>query len=260
MSAEFDSQTPTSQIKSTFDQHGYIILRNFLSPTEVASVRTELNRYIQDVIPTIPPEHAFYENKNDPTTLKQLPQMQNHDAYFHDLIFGDNAYRQLAELLLEGNVVGKNLQLLRKPPAIGQPTPPHQDGYYFMIEPCEGLTMWLALDEANEENGCLRYVQGSHKKGLRPHARTQTLGFSQGITDYGTNHDLQNEIAHTAQPGDLFVHHALTVHRAEGNNSPTASRTALGFVYLAERAKEQTKNLEEYRKTLAKDLSKQGKI
>ena len=260
MPAEHHSKNPSSQIKAAFDKHGYVILREFLPPDEVAQVRNELNRYIQDVIPNIPPDHAFYEEKNDLSTLKQLPHMQDNDAYFKDLIFGNNAYRRLAELLLEGGVVGRNLQLLRKPPAIGQPTPPHQDGYYFMIEPCEGITMWLALDEANEENGCLRYVRGSHKKGLRPHSRTQTLGFSQGITNYGTDYDQKNEIAHTAQPGDLLVHHALTVHRADGNNSATHPRTALGFVYLSERAKEQTEHLAEYRKKLAEDLAEQGKI
>ena len=108
-----------------------------------------------------------------------------HDPYFNQML-NDSDFRRLAESLLEDEVVPKNAQFLCKPPRIGQATPPHQDGYYFMIEPVEGLTMWLGLDYADEENGCLRYVRGSHKKGLREHGRTQTLGFSQGITDFGT--------------------------------------------------------------------------
>ena len=40
--------------------------------------------------------------------------------------------------------------------------------------------MWLALDEVDETNGCLCYVPGSHRQGLREHARTRTLGFLRG--------------------------------------------------------------------------------
>ena len=94
-------------------------------------------------------------------------------------------FRELAELLLDGPVVPKDLQYFNKPPGIGKPTPAHQDGYYFMLDPCEALTIWVALDHVDDENGCVRYVTGSHKRGMRPHCRTQTLGFSQGITDYG---------------------------------------------------------------------------
>ena len=63
--------------------------------------------------------------------------------------------------------------------------------------------MWLALDEVDEENGCVRYVRGSNHLNIRPHGRTGTLGFSQGITDYGTDNDLANEVALAAMPGDM---------------------------------------------------------
>lgn len=39
--------------------------------------------------------------------------------------------------------------------------------------------MWTTLEEVDKENGSLRYIKDSHLKGLRPHGRTQTLGFSQ---------------------------------------------------------------------------------
>ena len=44
-----------------------------------------------------------------------------------------------------------NLQYFNKSPGANKPTPPHQDGYYFMITPCEAVTMWLALDEVDDE-------------------------------------------------------------------------------------------------------------
>lgn len=247
------------EVKTTFDEHGYVVLRGFLSADEVAEARRELDRYIADVIPTIPVDCVFYEDKDDPATLKQLPNMQDHDAYFENMLRGDTRFYRLAELLV-GGVVGRNLQLLRKPPAVGLPTPPHQDGYYYMVQPVEGLTMWLGLDVADEENGGLRYVNGSHKLGLRPHSRTQTLGFSQGITDYGNAYDLEHEQMYTAEPGDLLVHHALTVHRADGNKSADRPRAALGFVYLWDQVEENAEGLAAYRKQLAEDWTKLGKL
>jgi phytanoyl-CoA hydroxylase len=122
------------------------------------------------------------------------------------------------------------------------------------------LTGWFCLGNADHENGCLRYIRGSHKKSLRHHARTQTLGFSQGITDFGTPDDLANEKAYRAEPGDLLIHHALTIHRADGNQSEIRDRPALGFVYISDRAKEDREGGEAYRKKLAENLASQGKI
>jgi phytanoyl-CoA hydroxylase len=251
--------TDHQEAKAEFDQDGYTVRRGFLDPAETEDVTANLNRYIDEVIPTVPPENAFYEDKSDLSTLKQLPHMQTFDPYF-DRMLNQGAFRELAETLLDGEVIPKNAQFLCKPPKIGQATPPHQDGYYFMIDPVEGLTMWLGLDYADEENGCLRYVRGSHTKGLREHGRTQTLGFSQGMTDFGTEDDVSSEAVYTASPGDLLAHHALTVHRADANRSADRPRRAIGFVYLSARAKERTEQLADYRQSLAKDLADKDRI
>ncbi|CAF4371682.1 unnamed protein product, partial [Rotaria magnacalcarata] len=42
----------------------------------------------------------------------------------------------------------------------------HQDGSYWPLKPMNVLTMWLAIDESNTENGCLRVVRGSHQEEL----------------------------------------------------------------------------------------------
>ena len=48
-------------------------------------------------------------------------------------------------------------------------------------EPNHALTLWLALDRVDEENGCVRDLPGSHAQGMRPHRSSGILGFSQGI-------------------------------------------------------------------------------
>ena len=248
-----------SEAKRAFDEDGCAVIKEFLNAEETADVQRNVVRYIHEIVPHLAREDVFYEDKTNLETLKQMPRMEQHDPYFRRLLFGSK-FERLSEVLLDGSVVPRNVQYLRKPARVGLATPPHQDGYYYNVTPCEGLTAWFSLGHADQDNGCLRYIRGSHKKGLRPHARTQTLGFSQGVTDFGQPEDLANEVVHTADPGDLLVHHALTVHRADANTSQTRDRPAIGFVYLAERAKKDREAVEAYRKKLADDLASEGKI
>jgi phytanoyl-CoA hydroxylase len=238
---------------------GYVAIREFLAGQELTELIANVDRYIRDVVPRMPSAQVFFEDKNDPATLKQIQRMGDHDPWFHQ-IFTSGRFREIAELFLSGPVVPKNFQYFNKPAGVGKPTPPHQDGYYFMLDPCEAITMWFALDDVDEDNGCVRYVNGSHKRGMREHARTETLGFSQGIFGYPTPHDQEHEVALPAAPGDLLVHDAMTIHRADGNRSPDRTRRALGLIYYSESAREDTEAHAAYQRKLAADLKANGKI
>ena len=121
-----------------------------------------------------------------------------------------------------------------------------------------GITFWLALDPVDEQNGCLRYVPGSHRRGLRPHERTKILGFSQGMSDF-TEADLENEVVMTAEPGDLVFHHLVTIHRA-GPNCSDRSRRALGVEYWSHRAHHDKNREKEYQQRVHADLADRGRI
>jgi len=248
----------TQNIKQSFDRDGFVAISSFLNSFQIEQVQKRIRDYVHNVLPYIPYNHAFYEDKARPETLKHLLNISHHDPIFGRMFFSE-PFVDLAELLLNGPVRASTLQWFNKPPTTGQPTPPHQDGYYFMLEPNEALTMWLALDSVDNENGCVRYIGGSHLRGIRPHAHTNTLGFSQGISDYGDD-DRAIEVAMHAQPGDLLVHHSLTIHRADGNNSKDRSRQALGFVYFARRAQEDTVKQEAYQKALSAEMAAKGKL
>ncbi len=243
--------------KNAFDRDGFTVLRGFIQPDEILRVNSELDRYIEQVLPGLPETAGFYEDRTDPSSLMRLQNMCDYDAFFHSLYYGERMM-ELCALLMDGPVRGKNLQWFNKLPVCGKETPPHQDGFYFMLEPNEALTLWLSQDYVDQENGCVRYLPGSHRDGMRPHQRTQVLGFSQGISDYGEE-DQRREIAICTEPGDLIAHHSLTVHRADANTS-VRSRRALGFVYFAERAHEDAQRAEHYRQQLYDEWEKEGKI
>ena len=243
-------------MKEIFEQQGFVKIPGFLSAAEVSNCLGELDRYISEIVPSLPAEHVFYEQRGDRSSLKQLQRMHEYDAWFGGLFAGKPV--DLARELLGSEVTGQNMQYFNKPPGVGRPTPPHQDGYYFKLDPPEALTMWLALDEADEENGCVRYVRGSHLRGMRLHGLTGTLGFSQGMTDFGTEQDLADEVTATASPGDLLAHHALTIHRASDNRTADRPRRALGFIYYSIEARQNLAAAEEYREQLS--LQQSGKI
>jgi phytanoyl-CoA hydroxylase len=253
-------QTTTNRhLLQDFEADGFVALPHFVECEDLTELIANVDRFIREVVPKMPRDRIFFEDKDDSATLKQIQQMGEHDEWFHEL-FTASRFREVAELLLDGPVVPKNMQYFNKPPSIGQPTPAHQDGYYFMLDPCEAITMWFALEDVDEENGCVRYVRGSHERGMREHAQTQTLGFSQGIVDFPTEIDRDLEVAMPAAPGDLLVHDALTIHRADGNQSSARSRRALGFIYYSERAHEDTNAHVAYQRKLSEAMKAKGKI
>lgn len=241
-----------SSLKTSFDKDGYVYLPGFLSPEEVAQLNQHLQRFIAEKLSAMKSGHYFYEDPNDLSTLKQMQDLEKYDDWFKDLAI-DSKFSSIAETLLGEQADCKTVEYFNKPPKIGKPTPPHQDGYYFMLQPQQALTMWLALETVTEETGCVKYIPGSHVKGVRPHGRTATLGFSQGITDFGTEEDVKNELSFPAQPGDLLVHHALTIHRAGANTTTDRTRKALGLIYFGASAKEDLEAKERYRQQLAKE-------
>lgn len=253
------SQFSPHSLKHQFDSDGLTFIPSFRSQLEVGDIQNNLDRVIQNVVPTMPAEHVFYEDKQDRSSLKQLQNLHLHDDYFGQLMT-DSPFRKLAETLLDSKVVCKNMQYFNKPPKSGLPTPPHQDGYYFKISPCEAITMWLALEPVDHENGCVRYIPKSHLKSMRPHGSTGTLGFSQGITDFPNADDTAKEIAYPAQPGDLLAHHALTIHRATANHSPNRTRKAIGLIYYREDAREDSKARATYKSKLLAEMNAKQRI
>ena len=247
------------KLTDSFQQLGFFVIEKFISDAEVTQIHSEFSRVQKEVIPKMSSSEVYYDQKGDRNSLKQLQRLHVHDAFFKTLMI-NSPFQEIAEHLLGEPVEGKNLQYFNKRPMVSQPTPPHQDGHYFMIEPVKAVTLWLALDQVDEVNGCVRYLPKSHLHGLRPHARTETLGFSQGIADYGTESDMADEIPLCCAPGTLLGHHANTVHRADQNYSRNRDRRALGFIYYGVSARVDEAAHASYQSSLAKELKAQKLI
>lgn len=244
-------------IQEVYRRDGFVIIKRLYDPRQVGDLRLQLQQYIHDVVPRVPAMDAFFEDPLARKQIRMLSRMERHDPRFHALLTS-GVLPSIAEALCGQRVVPHDMAYFNKLPKIGEATPPHQDGYYFHIQPSEALTLWLALDVADEDNGCMRYARGSHRRGMREHARTQVLGFSQGIVDYDRD-DMLNEVAACVSAGDLIVHHALTIHRT-GANASNRPRRALGFVYFAASASVDQQSIAEYQAKLAAEWKTSGKL
>jgi phytanoyl-CoA hydroxylase len=244
------------QIKS-FQADGYLHLPDYLSESMLGATKQALMRVI-DKIDTFCSEEVYCEDREDPASLKQIQHLENKEDFFQQLISTGGLY-ELAQEIFQEEPIPKNIQYFNKPPKKGSATPAHQDGYYFMLNPCRALTMWLALEEVDESNGCISYVKASQRLGLRAHQCTKTLGFSQGITDFPNPEDQAQMVKIKAQPGDLLIHDAMTIHSADENSS-SRSRKAIGLIYYAASARVDKLAHATYQQQLANDLRKENKI
>lgn len=240
------------QLLEQFQSQGFVVVENFLGD-EFASLQQEVERYVREEAPQASSQDAFYSDPSRPETLRQLHRMER-DPYFA-ACRQHSRWRRLAESLLQESVEAMGVEWFNKPPGCSQATPPHQDNFYFCLRPPQVLTLWLALDDIHEANGCLRYVRGSHRHGLLEHQPTGTLGFSQGIVDYEPWQAQEQAVC--VRAGDLLVHHGNTIHRADANVSESPRRS-LAIVFRASNVERDVDAFAQYQAALQRQQAQQS--
>lgn len=121
--------------------------------------------------------------------------------------------------------------LLHKP-AHGADMEWHQDFSYLPLDRADGLTLWIALDDITEANGCLYYVLGSHVLGERRAAwgLAGELDPRAALPPIEVAADDGGVPAPTGA-GCAVAHHAFVWHRSPRNDSGAPRRSwALSFV------------------------------
>ena len=103
----------------------------------------------------------------------------------------------------------------------------HQDAKYIGFEPYNWVTAWLAITDANENNGCMRMWSGSHKEKIKEHKDTfdENNLLTRGQTVQ--NIPLENITPNILKAGQLSLHHPMIVHGSGPNKSNTRR---IGFV------------------------------
>ena len=241
--------------KTRFDADGFLVVRRFLPADEFEELKANLDRYIRDVVPGLPDAYAYYQDRARPESLSQLQKMDV-DSYFKTYT-SNRHWLDVAEAVLGESAEAQAPEWFNKPPGTEHATPPHQDNFYWKFDPPQALSLWLALDDVDEENGCLRYVRGSHRVPLRPHGATSVTGFSLGVSDYGPA-DEALEVPIRMAPNDLAIHHGDLIHRADPNRSPTRNRRAFALVMRGASARVDEAAMAEYMASMRAQQRSQG--
>ncbi len=118
-------------------------------------------------------------------------------------------------------------QAVYKKPHTSSPFPWHQDNGYAYVEPQQYLTCWIALTDANEDNGCPWVVPGMHRQGT----------FSHHATDVGLVclHRPPGAVPVPAARGSIVVLSSLTPH-CTGPNVTSGVRKAYIVQYAPDGA------------------------
>lgn len=105
--------------------------------------------------------------------------------------------------------------------------PWHQDDGYTPVEPSPYLTLWLALNDATPENGCISALPGAYKKGLLPHENSPI-----GLVCHASD-DPDQGVLVPVRAGSIAAFWSLTPHKSGANRS---SGTRKAYVIQYSRA------------------------
>lgn len=244
--------------KARFERDGFLILPGFVSPSECESLMTRADELVRSV--DLEALHSVFSTKEQLRTADDYflgsgdtiryfleaeaiaPAGTNAAAdageshhglnkighALHDLdpVFSRFSRQPaLAQLVSDLGVVEPQLiqsMYIFKQPRIGGEVVYHQDATFLYTEPLGVIGLWFALQDANEDNGCLYTVPGSHRRGLGRRFRRSASGgveFEE-LDPRPLALSAEDEIPLCARQGTLVVLHGLLPHRSGPNRSP----------------------------------------
>ena len=207
-----------------YHENGYLLVKGVFTKEEVEEMRGAVDRIIQRAAEANRDHNSTWQGDYmPPEELKKLVLRGFHDVHYHEACF----LRALAHpnmVAILTRLIGPNVQLhhskmLVKPPEKGAAFPMHQDYPYFPHDKHTMLAASMHLDDADEENGCIHVLPGSHKMGPIPHVGRHYLNHKEYPIEMG--------IPCPAEAGDVLFFNYLTIHGSKPNRSNRYRRNVL---------------------------------
>ncbi len=163
--------------------------------------------------------------------IARLPEFRDYcpSVLAYDLAFLNYAripeILEMVEQVLGGHFALWNSSFFAKPAVNGRATPWHQDGEYWPIRPVATCTVWIAIDDANTENGCLKLIPGSHKKEqLLAHKTNPDPNLTLNQELLSSDFDESQAVDLILEAGQMSLHDVRIVHGSEENTSSNPRR------------------------------------
>lgn len=206
-----------------FEEQGYLVLDDVLTPDGVAAMLDEcMSAWHREKGPYNP----------DATWLKNalLVNIHHQSPLVADYYFRGPLVKVVSQLI-GPNIKGATSQLTFKMRGNTRPFPWHQDNAYGELDPYNAVTALTALEDNDDETGCLWIIPGSHKRGqLRPreqHSATDKQAQKEVVVEA----DDAEGVPMPLKAGQCLLFHCWMLHKSEGNHSTDRDRRVLFLRY-----------------------------
>ncbi|MDR3708616.1 MAG: phytanoyl-CoA dioxygenase family protein [Capsulimonadaceae bacterium] len=218
-----------------FHEDGYYIARGLFSPEEAALIRDAFMEQSKDgPVPGLSEIRGEY-TKDDP--LSYYPRMMfpaDHPEFAvgpvaKQFMLDQRIYVILRDLMGEEPVAAQSMFYFKPPGARGQAM--HQDNFYLRVKPGTCMAAWIAVDDADEENGGMCVIPGTHTMDVVcPAAADRDKYFTH---DYVATPGKEPKAANMSAGDCLFFNGSL-VHGSSPNSSTERFRRSLILHYVPE--------------------------
>jgi len=230
-----DAKSPTVELTSEqiefYHREGYVALDAITTPEEVEWLRTIYDRLFKMRAGREEGNQFDLAGPDQEGTEAALPQILGPSKYAPELkegLFRVNALH-VARQLLGPDAIYQGEHAIFKPARFGAATPWHQDeAYWNPALKYNALSLWIPLQPATIENGCMQFVPKSHLWEVLPH---HTIGNDPRVHGLEVDAaDTSTSVACPLPPGGATLHHNRTLHYTGPNLSVVPRRAyILGF-------------------------------
>ena len=223
--AEFQVDLTEEQIAS-FRDNGFLSIERITTDEEVAWLKEIYDRLFDQ---RAGEEKGLFYDLAAPRAhqgYEVLPQVLGPDLQFPELResqYYQNAHKLSTQLLGIEEKVTVGGHMIFKPAQYGAETPWHQDEAYWNPDVfLTSLSVWMPLDAATVESGCMQFIPGSHKDEVRLHRHINNDPLIHGLVtdDVGPS----EAIACPLSPGGATFHHSRTLHYTAPNKTDNPRR------------------------------------
>jgi hypothetical protein len=209
---------------ATYRRDGLLVPDYRLPDAQLQRLREALDRLIADN-PGVRPEQLISAH-----VARGGGERVKGNAAFLDFAH-DDAILDRVQSIIGRDIVLWGCQVFCKPAGDGMEVPWHQDGRYWPIRPLATCTVWVALDASTRENGCMRYIPGSHSGQIYRHRRDERadLALDLVLEDGEVDRSAARDVVLGA--GQMSMHDVFLVHGSEPNRS-TRRRAGVAIRYM----------------------------
>jgi ectoine hydroxylase-related dioxygenase (phytanoyl-CoA dioxygenase family) len=218
----------TPQQIDFYQEHGYLAIDVLTTQDEVATMRVIYDRLFQTQAGREEGNQFDLAGTDEDGKEAALPQILGPAKYapeLQNLLARANAL-QIARQLLGPNATWSGDHAIFKPARSGAPTPWHQDEAYWNPQvDYNALSIWMPLQEATLENGCMQFIPGSHKHDVVPHRPINNDPRIHGLElSEEAGVDISTPAICPLPPGGATLHSSRTLHYTAPNLSDVPRR------------------------------------